>query len=223
VAEGKGAFAPVRRPGSLAAKRGIDILGGTVAVVLSSPLWLIAVIGIPLASRGPLFYRAMRVGRGGRVFGMYKFRSMHVAGEGTGSAITAPGDPRIFGFGRFLRASKIDELPQVINLLRGDISFVGPRPEDPGIVERFYDDDLRETLSLTPGLTSEGTLYFFDEFEATVSAEDTEQSYADTILRPKLVRDMAYERRATIWTDLSLIFRTGGRVLAHLARRRWNG
>jgi len=215
---GEGEFSSAQRPGSLATKRALDLIGVTLAIIVTSPLWLVAFIGICLTSPGPIFFKAQRVGKGGEIFRMYKFRSMHVTPEGTGPAITAPGDTRIFPFGRFLRASKIDELPQAINILRGDISFVGPRPEDPGIVERHYDADLRETLTLTPGLTSEGTLYFLKQFETAVSTDDTEQSYAENILRPKLAHDMAYERKATMWTDLGLMLRTLWAVIVHLVR-----
>lgn len=203
-------------------KRGFDIIAAGLLLLLASPLMLLAWIGIRLTSPGAIFYRAPRIGVNGAPFTMMKFRSMHERKD-AGSAITAPGDARIFPFGRFMRATKIDELPQLLNILKGDMSWVGPRPEDPGIVERYYTDELRLSLKVRPGLTSPGTLLFMREFTNTVSAGDTEASYAANILTPKLRADIAYMDRQTVPRDLVIILETAWIVGAAILRGRSTG
>src|SRR5438445_11425118 len=121
-------------------------LSALLVLLLLAPLLAVIVVGIRLSSKGPVFYRARRVGLHGKLFTMYKFRTMDVAGTTLASAITATHDPRVFPFGRLLRRYKIDELPQLFNILKGDMSFVGPRPEDPGIVQQYYAAPDLETL-----------------------------------------------------------------------------
>lgn len=202
-------------------KRGFDLVMAFLLLVVTFPFWLLAIIGIKLASPGPIFYIARRVGKGGDTFSMVKFRSMHVSDK-VGSAITAPSDSRIFPFGAFIRASKIDEMPQLLNILAGHLSFVGPRPEDPHIVERYYDDEMREALAYVPGLTSVGSIHYMQNFADSVSTADTEQSYADNILRKKLRLEIEYARQATLLSDISVILKTGvlviGSFLGHFLR-----
>lgn len=193
-------------------KRTFDLVGALSLMIVTAPFWLLAVIGIKLSSPGPVFYVAPRVGQGGVNFPMVKFRSMHVT-DGSGPAITAPSDTRIFRFGAFLRASKIDEMPQLLNILAGHLSFVGPRPEDPGIVERFYDTEMRKALDYVPGLTSVGSIHYMQNFTETVSMADTEQSYADNILPQKLRLEIEYARQATLLSDIGVILKTGALVI----------
>lgn len=193
-------------------KRGFDLIIAVLLMIVTSPFWLVAIIGIKLTSPGPVFYIALRVGQGGGTFPMAKFRSMHVSDE-AGSAITAPSDSRIFPFGAFMRASKIDEMPQLLNILAGHLSFVGPRPEDPGIVERHYDAEMREALAYVPGLTSVGAIHYMQHFADNVSAADTEQSYAENILRHKLQLEIEYARQATLLSDIGVMLKTGVLVI----------
>lgn len=199
-------------------KRLLDICLAVPLLIATFPLWLMATIGIRLSSPGPIFYAAKRVGKGGGIIRILKFRSMHVSNE-EGSVITAPGDVRVFPFGRFIRASKIDELPQLFNVISGDLSFVGPRPEDPKIVDRYYTDHMRKTLDYLPGLTSAGTLYFMREFSNSVDANDSEESYANNILKDKLEMDLNHAQQANVWDDLVLIFKTGFFVFSQLVAR----
>src|SRR5205814_1701678 len=128
-----------------------DLFAAAAALVIVSPLFAVAAVAVKLSSRGPVFHRGRRVGRNSVPFDIFKFRSMRV-GEG-GPAITAAGDPRVTAVGSLLRKSKLDELPQLINVLRGEMSLVGPRPEAPGYVA-LYDAEQRRILSVRPGITS---------------------------------------------------------------------
>ena len=172
-------------------KRLLDILGAGFALAVTSPFFLVAAIGIKLTSPGPIFYRATRIGRDlrrpqldngatvhpverrrkdgyyGREFTMYKFRTMRVDTSSTSSPITAASDSRVFPFGAFLRATKIDELPQFVNVLKGDMSLVGPRPEAPEIVRGHYTPDDITTLQVPLGVTSPGTVYYYTHGEST--------------------------------------------------------
>lgn len=192
-------------------KRVFDMTIAIIALVVFAPFLLLATIGIGLASPGPIFYRAKRVGRGGNTFEMLKFRSMHVSTGG--SVITSANDPRIFPFGAFLRKTKIDELPQFLNVLKGDLSVVGPRPEDPKIVDAHYTDWMKETLDVLPGITSPGAIYYYGFGERLVDPEAPEQSYVERILPAKLAVDRAYIERANFWNDLVVVLHTGLAVL----------
>ena len=176
---------------------------------LTSPLLLIAVIGIKFTSPGPIFYKATRVGRGGSLFTMLKFRSMHVANpDSVRTVITAHEDARIFGLGAILRKTKIDELPQLVNVIRGDMSIVGPRPEDPKIVEKYYSNWMRETLTVLPGVTSPGSIFYYTDGEQLISEEDPEGSYVARLLPPKMAIERAYLERANWVSDLVCIGHT---------------
>lgn len=199
-------------------KRGFDITVALVFLVLTAPLMAVAATGIKLASPGPVFYRARRVGRDGAVFEMLKFRSMHLARPGQeGDAITAHGDARVFRFGALLRRLKIDEMPQAVNVLRGDMSVVGPRPEDPGIVARAYSDWMRETLAVRPGLTSPGAVWYYACAEHLISPDDPEGSYTGRVLAPKLAIERAYLERMSFWNDFATAVRTVLAVLGQAA------
>lgn len=175
------------------------------ALLLISPLLAAIAIGIRLSDPGPILYRADRVGIHGSRFRMYKFRTMRVT---PGSRIAAPDDPRVFAFGRLLRRLKLDELPQLINIVLGEMAFVGPRPEDPWIVEHAYTDADRETLAVLPGLTSPGTLYYFRHAEPLLDANAAEASYVSGPLRRKLALDRAYVAKASAAGDLRLVLET---------------
>jgi lipopolysaccharide/colanic/teichoic acid biosynthesis glycosyltransferase len=188
-------------------KRLFDILVATFGLVLAIPVIAFGAIGIRLTSPGPVFYPAVRIGQLGREFKMYKLRSMHVA-TGQCSAITADHDPRVFAFGRLLRALKIDELPQLWNVLIGQMSIVGPRPEDPKIVADHYTQIDQATLMVKPGLTSPGSIYNYTHGETMIDSTDPERSYVDHLLPVKLSLEQAYLRDASLLYDVRLILRT---------------
>ena len=141
------------------AKRVFDIVVASLTLLAALPVLAVAALAIRLASPGPVLHRAARAGRDGRPFTMLKLRTMHVAPPGeSGSRITDPADPRVFPVGALLRRTKIDELPQLVNVLRGEMAIVGPRPEDPEIVRKHYSPTHRETLRVRPGLVSPGSI-----------------------------------------------------------------
>jgi len=199
-------------------KRIVDGSVALSALFVLSPVLAIAALGIKMASPGPIFYRARRIGKGGTIFSMLKFRTMHVNSD-QASAITAPGDLRIFGFGLWLRCLKIDELPQFWNILIGDMSLVGPRPEDPMIVERDYTEWMRETLLVAPGVTGPGSVYGYLYGEALLDTADPEGSYARHLLPPKLALERAYMERASVLGDLDYVMLTAAAILATVLGR----
>jgi lipopolysaccharide/colanic/teichoic acid biosynthesis glycosyltransferase len=189
-------------------KRLLDIVLASVAFLSSAPLFLFAALGIRIFSRGPIFYSADRVGRDGKIFTMYKFRTMDPARSSLRSSITANDDPRIFPFGNLLRRSKIDELPQLLNVIKGEMSIVGPRPEDPVIVRKNYRPAHFETLTVLPGLMSPGSLFNFTHGEYLIGSDSPEEYYVDQLLPKKLALDIVYIREASLLYDLAIILRT---------------
>jgi FlaA1/EpsC-like NDP-sugar epimerase/lipopolysaccharide/colanic/teichoic acid biosynthesis glycosyltransferase len=175
-------------------------------MLLLAPLFLVLGLAIKLTSTGPIFYKATRVGQYGRPFKMYKFRSMYLNADHDGPAITVREDSRVTPLGHFLRRTKLDELPQLINVVRGEMSLVGPRPEDPHYVD-LYTPEQRRVLTMRPGITSPASLNYHHEEELLVG-DNWEETYVNQILPRKLALDLAYLQRRTIWTDLGLILRT---------------
>ena len=201
----------------------VDVALATAALVVATPLLALAAVGIRLTSPGPVVYRARRVGQYGRMFMMYKLRTMHVATAGNGRRITARDDERIFPFGRWLRRTKVDELPQLINVLRGDMAIVGPRPEDPDIVAHHYSRAHLDTLRVRPGLASPGSLYAYTHGEALLDGGDPETNYVRRLLDFKLALDLVYVRHASVTRDLTFMARTAATIVAAaLGKRRFN-
>lgn len=185
-------------------KRPLDIIVATVGLVVTSPVMAMIAVCIRLTSPGPAIHRATRVGRGGSLFTLYKFRSMRV--EESGQRITAAGDSRVTRVGRILRATKLDEIPQLINVLRGQMSIVGPRPEDPKYVESYHDGQ-RQILRFRPGLTSPASIRYRHEESLLAQAEDLEAAYA-TIAASKLSIDLQYFPSSTFRSDLGIMAKT---------------
>ena len=183
-----------------------DVIVATVGLILLLPLFIVIGIAIKLADNGPILYRATRVGRDGQVFALYKFRTMRVAADREGPGITVNGDPRITAIGAWLRKTKIDELPQLFNVLRGDMSLVGPRPENAHYVA-MYTPSQRRVLTVRPGITSAASIYYCQE-SSLLTGKDWERMYCDQIMPDKLQIDLEYLARRTFWTDLGLIIRT---------------
>lgn len=204
----------------MTAKRAFDLLLAGLALLAVSPLLAVAAIGIRLAGPGPILYRAQRVGQHNRPFTMYKLRTMRLATDPASSVITAQGDPRVFPLGRLLRSAKLDELPQLLNILRGDMSIVGPRPEDPRMVQRFYRPFHYKSLAVPPGLTSPGSIYAYTHGEAGLDLRDPERSYGEQLLPIKMALDLVYVRRASLGYDIALVCRTAWMLGTALLGRR---
>jgi lipopolysaccharide/colanic/teichoic acid biosynthesis glycosyltransferase len=189
-------------------KRLFDLLGAAVALLLLSPLLLVLAVLIKVDTPGPVFFRQERVGRYGRPFRIHKFRTMVVDAPQRGLALTVGADPRITRSGSWLRRTRLDELPQLIDVLVGHMSLVGPRPEVPRYVQH-YPPALRDrALAVRPGITDPSSLEFLDEGELLAAASDPEREYIDRILPRKLQAAADYAARATLWTDLRVIART---------------
>jgi len=188
-------------------RRLFDLSIAIPALIGVAPVLLLAAAGIRLSSRGPIFYRASRMGRGGCAFTMFKLRTMHCRAV-AGSSITSANDPRVFPVGRLLRALKIDELPQLLNIVMGDMAIVGPRPEAPDIVERYYTARDRQSLAVSPGLTSPGSIFYYTHGEQLLSEGAAEDFYATTLLPLKMTIDLEYLSRASLWSDIGVIFST---------------
>lgn len=194
-------------------KRLFDLLGASLALLLLMPLLLLLALAIKLDSPGPVFFRQERVGRHGRLFRIHKLRTMAVDAPARGLALTVGADPRITRVGARLRGLRLDELPQFIDVLAGDMSLVGPRPEVPRYVAH-YPPELRErVLSVRPGITDPASLLFMHESALLAAAADPEREYIEVILPKKLQCAADYAQHATLWTDLRLLARTL-RVLA---------
>lgn len=195
--------------GYASAKRYVDILLSFIALVALLPLLAVVAVGIRVSSSGPILYRAKRVGLNGKIFTMNKFRTMHYADQNSSaSPITAMNDSRVFTLGVWLRRLKIDELPQLINVLRGEMSIVGPRPEDPLIVNKYYSQDHFEAFRVLPGLASPGSIFNYTHGEQFLGEHDAEKDYVEQLLPIKLAFDIIYVREASFGYDLKIICRT---------------
>ena len=200
-------------------KRLFDIIVAAVVLLLTSPLIVAAMIGIKLSSPGPVFHRGHRVGKDGVPYLMHKLRTMHVQAQGSaGPVITGPNDPRIFAFGKWLRRTKIDELPQFVDVLAGTMSVVGPRPEDPEIVEKYYTERQKLTLNVKPGVTSPAAIYYSRHADMKLSDDAVVGSYVEDVLSEKLDVELAYIDRASLATDLHIVFSTIVYVLKTIVR-----
>ena len=199
--------------------RAFDILAAAAGLVVAAPMLALAALGIKATSPGPVFYPAQRMGKNGVPYRMAKFRTMHVRSD-EGAQITGPNDPRIFGFGKFLRQSKIDELPQLWNVLVGDMSFVGPRPEAVGIVREHYTDWMMRTLAVRPGITSPGAIFYYTRGDALLDDSDPEGSYLRNLLAPKLAIELAYIERQNLLSDIGVIVRTLWTIVLLVAGKR---
>jgi lipopolysaccharide/colanic/teichoic acid biosynthesis glycosyltransferase len=196
-------------------KRLFDLVVAAVGLVVLSPLFLLLAVWIKFDSPGPVFYRGQRVGKDERLFKMLKFRGMVKGANQEGPAITAKGDPRVTRAGQFLRQSKLDELPQLINVLRGEMSLVGPRPEDPRYVE-FYTPEQRRVLSVRPGLTSLASIKFRHE-EELLARGGGDDFYVQVLMPRKLEMDLEYLERASFGSDLRVLLKTAAAVFSTAA------
>jgi lipopolysaccharide/colanic/teichoic acid biosynthesis glycosyltransferase len=193
-------------------KRILDIIGAAAALVIASPILFLCAVAVRLESRGPVFFRQWRVGQNGKPFQVIKLRTMIHGADTQGPKITASGDPRITTVGRFLRKAKLDELPQLFNVLRNEMSLVGPRPEVPEYTVKYSLAE-RKVLDAKPGITGPASLAHINEEQLLAGRPDKEHFYVTTIMRRKLQLDLAYCGKIGLLEDLKNIFQTAGALL----------
>lgn len=194
------------------AKRLFDIIFSLVAILIFLIPGLLIAFLIILGSKGSAFYIQQRIGKGGKYFGIKKFRTMYKYADRKGLLTVGKRDPRITRIGFFLRRSKLDELPQFINILIGDMSFVGPRPEVKKYVD-LYNEDQRKVLNVQPGLTDYASLRYFDENSILSGYEDPEKAYIEKIMPDKIMLNLEYIDKMGLWTDLGILFRTFFKII----------
>jgi len=188
-------------------KRLFDIIFSCFGLIVTSPLIILSAILIKIDSKGPVFYRGLRVGRFGKPFKMYKFRTMVVNADKIGGPSTSDDDPRLTKVGKFIRKYKLDELPQLINVFKGEMSIVGPRPEVPSEVET-YNEEEKKILNVKPGITDYASLTFHNEGEILRGSADPHQTYKEKIRPEKLRLALKYVEEHSFWIDLKIIFKT---------------
>jgi lipopolysaccharide/colanic/teichoic acid biosynthesis glycosyltransferase len=188
-------------------KRLLDLLLASTGLLVALPLFVVVGIAIKAADRGPVFFRQTRLGRWGRPFRIWKFRTMRVNAEALGPSVTKSGDPRVTPIGRFLRKWKLDELPQLINVLFGEMSFVGPRPEVPKYVA-LYSPEQRQVLDLRPGITDVASLEFRHEEALLAKAADPEEYYRTVCIPKKIELNLRHAKESSVGADLRVILRT---------------
>jgi lipopolysaccharide/colanic/teichoic acid biosynthesis glycosyltransferase len=195
------------------AKRLFDVASAALALPLLTPLFFVIAVLVKLDSAGPVFYRSPRIGKDGRTFGMIKFRTMVADADGRGPLVTAADDPRITKTGRFLRRNKLDELPTLINVVRGEMSIVGPRPENP-VAAALYTAEQRRVWSVRPGITSLATVRYRDEELMLAGVPNLDDAYY-AIMQKKLRIELAYIAERRFSTDLVVVWRTVQAIISN--------
>ena len=188
-------------------KRLFDITCSLLGLVLLAPLMVVIALIIKLSSAGPILFSQKRVGLHERLFTVYKFRTMVDKADTMGTSVTAGGDPRITPVGRVLRRTKFDELPQLLNVLKGDMSFIGPRPDVPEITAK-YTPQMKRIFSVRPGITSVATLHFRREEEILAKVPDPDVFYDAVVVPLKVSLAMEHVRRNSFWFDLKILLQT---------------
>lgn len=192
-------------------KRLFDIVLSSIMLIMLSPFLVLIAFSIAIGSRGGVLFHQTRVGMNGREFNLLKFRSMRPGSEKAGQITVGERDPRITSIGHFLRRTKLDELPQLLNILMGDMSIVGPRPEVPKYVA-LYSADQRRVLDVRPGLTSLASIAYINENEMLGRSNDPERTYVEEVMPAKLALDLQYVDRRSFLFDLKIILRTLARL-----------
>ncbi|MCK5762677.1 MAG: sugar transferase [Clostridiales bacterium] len=188
-------------------KRIFDIFFSLLAILIFLTPGIIISILVVLSSKGGIFYLQKRIGKNAKEFGIMKFRTMHKNADKKGLLTIGNKDPRVTKFGRFLRKSKLDELPQFINILIGQMSFVGPRPEASIYVKR-YNEEQRKILQIKPGLTDFASIEYFNENEILAKFDDPETAYLEKIMPEKILLNLQYINKMNIFTDIGILFKT---------------
>jgi lipopolysaccharide/colanic/teichoic acid biosynthesis glycosyltransferase len=194
-------------------KRAFDLVAAIFGLLIFGLPMLCIAVWIRVDSKGPVFFRQQRVGRHGKVFRIHKFRTMTVDAEQHGPQLTVGADSRVTRAGRALRANRLDELPQFLDVLAGDMSLVGPRPDVPRYVDQWPPALRERVLAVRPGITDPASLKFRDEAALLALAVDPEREYMDVILPRKLALAAEYADHASLWTDLAVIGRSVGVLL----------
>jgi lipopolysaccharide/colanic/teichoic acid biosynthesis glycosyltransferase len=198
-------------------KRAFDLIFAALGLIVAAPLLAVIALVIKLGDRGPVFFAQQRIGQFGVPFWMYKFRTMVANAEKLGIPLTTRDDPRITHVGHWLRRTKLDELPQLWNVVKGDMSLVGPRPEVPRYVA-LYTAEQRQVLEVRPGITDPASLQFFDE-ACCIDTSNPEMAYVTLILPRKLAINLAYLRRRTLLSDFVVLLATLRKLVAPGSRR----
>jgi len=193
-------------------KRLFDILSSAIALILLSPLLIVIAVGIIIDSKGGVFYKQKRIGKNGKAFMLYKFRSMRSGADRKGLITVGSNDDRTTKVGRFIRKYKLDELPQLINILKNEMSVVGPRPEVEKYVQ-LYTAEQRKVLNVKPGLTDLASLAYINENEILGQAKDPEKTYVEQIMPAKLRLNLEYIEKQSFWFDLQIIAKTLMRIV----------
>jgi len=188
-------------------KRFLDVVSSLLVLILLSPLWLVIALLIVCESRGGVFYRQIRVGKDNKDFNLYKFRTMRTGSDKRGLLTVGERDSRITRVGYFLRKYKLDEFPQLINVLKGDMSIVGPRPEVRKYVDMYTPEQLR-VLSVRPGLTDLASIQYVHENELLAASEDPEKTYIEEVMPAKLALNLQYIDNQSVYGDFKLIRET---------------
>lgn len=188
-------------------KRLFDIIASGLGLIVLSPLFAVLAVWIKADSKGPVFYRQTRVGRGNRDFQLFKFRSMRPDSDKLGLITVGGHDPRVTRSGYYIRKYKLDEFPQLINVFTGDMSLVGPRPEVRKYVDMYTPEQMR-VLTVRPGITSLASIHYRNENDILAAADDPDRCYIEQVMPDKLAIDLEYVDRATLWNDIKLIFAT---------------
>jgi lipopolysaccharide/colanic/teichoic acid biosynthesis glycosyltransferase len=199
-------------------KRIFDFTASLIGLAILSPLLLIIAFLIKLSDRGSVFFKQKRIGQGFRPFSLIKFRTMVINAENIGALITKGGDQRIIRIGRFLRKTKIDEFPQLFNVLKGDMSFVGPRPEVEKYI-RLFENDYKDILKVKPGITDYATIEFRDEEQILKKYKNPEDGYTRYILPLKIKLYKKYLKEMSLLTDVKLILLTLRGIMLNVAGR----
>lgn len=193
-------------------KRLFDLAFVLPGLFVLSPVFLLITVLVAVTDRGPVLFGQERVGRNGIPFRMLKFRSMYIDAEKCGGQLTVGSDPRVTSVGRWLRKAKLDELPQLINVLRGEMSLVGPRPEVPRYV-KLYTPEQRAVLQLTPGITDLASVKYRNESEVLAQSTDPEKTYIEEIMPEKIAINLSYAANASVFSDFITILRTFARIV----------
>lgn len=201
-----------KRRFSLCAKRVFDVAVSLLILLVLSPLLLLLALAVKLDSRGPVFYRQVRVGRYNQDFKIFKFRTMVQDADKIGPPLTVGDDPRVTRVGHLIRKLRLDEFSQLLNVLGGSMSLVGPRPEVRKYVD-VYTPKYMATLLIRPGITATSSIAFKDEDSLLNAAEDPEKVYVEQILPPKMAYNLAYMKKISLLNDIKIMFQTVGAVL----------
>ena len=188
-------------------KRLFDIIASGLGLIVLSPLFAILAVWIKSDSKGPVFYRQTRVGKGNKDFRLFKFRSMRPNSDKHGLITVGGHDPRVTRSGYYIRKYKLDELPQLINVFKGDMSLVGPRPEVRKYVDMYTTEQMR-VLSVRPGITSLASIHYRNENDILAISDDPDKCYIEQVMPDKLSIDLKYVDQANLWNDIKLIFLT---------------